>query len=195
MFILTEHRCFAWPPDACCLALVPGFSHKEMRPRVMKWIGLEDTTQPLPCLHHCWERGKDLQITSLCIHFFFPLNSCLVLLCPLAQTTSMSPFSFRQLALELGTQWVSLGLCSQIHTRYEINAWRWHGDIFIFTVHRDAYLHCVLTVIMCCTYRKEEHAVHPKRGVTRVEGQSGEEKKILFNVSHKILKETYCVYS
>lgn len=34
--------------------------------------------------------------------------------------------------------------------------------------------------LTCCTYREEEHAVHSKRGMTRVEGQPGEEKEIKY---------------
>lgn len=52
----------------------------------------------------------------------------------------------------------------------------------MFTGHGDAYLHCVLRFLAimldtCCTYGEEEHAVHSKRGVTRVEGQSDEERE------------------
>lgn len=41
-------------------------------------------------------------------------------------------------------------------------------------------LYCTVLSLLCvlessCTHRQEEHAVHPKRGVTGVEGESGEE--------------------
>lgn len=122
----------------------------------MNWIGLEDTAQHIPHCHHCWEKGRrGIQIASVSVHIC-PQNSCLVLLCPLAQTTPI----IQQLTHQRGPK-PALRMARIPHSNW---------DIFRFTL-------VFFVMMMCCTHCQEEHAVHSKRGVTGVERQSREKKE------------------
>lgn len=128
------------------------------------------------------EKGsRGFQITSLSIHIH-PQNSCLVLLCPLAQATSKSLFSFSTI-----NPWARIRIHKPVlfsEPRFRFWAicmkitWRY---LHVYCTRRCIFTLCFKIfsdhVLMCCTYCEEEHAVHSKRGVTGVEGQSAEEKE------------------
>lgn len=75
---------------------------------------------------------------------------------------------FQQLVIDGGSKWPVLTSeepCSNVCRK-----------IFSCLLDTASYLLCVL-VLLSCTHRQEEHAVHCKRGVAGVEGQPGGEQE------------------
>lgn len=76
--------------------------------------------------------------------------------------------SLQQLAIDCESKWLVL---TSVEPRSNVCR-----EIFSCLLYTVSYLLCLL-VLLSFTHRQEEHAVHSKRGVAGVEGQSGEEQE------------------
>lgn len=136
-FLWTEQCCFPWPLEACCLALVPG--RQNTAHALLSSLLRKKAAEASRSLHSVYTFILGTLALSFYVHWHKqPLKA-------------FSPS--QQLTLEHGSGFISLFSSLSPGLDSELSAWRSHDDIFMFmfTVHRGAYLHCVLRflVIMC----------------------------------------------
>lgn len=116
--------------------------------------GRQNTAHALPSSF--WEKGsRGLQIVSLNIHIL-PLNFCLVLLCPQAQTASMSFFSFSTIS-----PWV------QIQMHKPVLRWAHLGTVIPWCTLRYLHVYCTQRYIFTLCFRTFSDGLKLIRGTYR----------------------------